>query len=79
MQTVLDQALDAYQRERFFAALDQAYEALWADPEVRDEEAETPDACAGEPARRRRARFEFHQGRGPALPLKGAAGGGAMG
>ncbi len=38
MQMVLDRALDAYRREQFFAALDQAYEALWADPAARDEE-----------------------------------------
>lgn len=38
MQTVLDQALDAYRRERFFTALDAAYAALWADPAAREEE-----------------------------------------
>ena len=38
MQVVLDQALDAYRRERFFTALDEAYAALWADPIAREEE-----------------------------------------
>jgi predicted transcriptional regulator len=38
MQAVLDQALDAYRRERFFAALDDSYAALWADPSAREEE-----------------------------------------
>ena len=38
MQAVLDQALDAYRRERFFSALDQAYGGLWADPVARREE-----------------------------------------
>jgi hypothetical protein len=38
MQTVLDQALDAYHRTQFFSALDQAYERLWADPIAREEE-----------------------------------------
>ncbi len=38
MQTVLDQALDAYRRDCFFTALDAAYAALWADPAAREEE-----------------------------------------
>ena len=38
MQTVLDHAIDAYRRERFFAALDDAYAALWADPAAQEEE-----------------------------------------
>ena len=38
MQMVLDQALDAYRREHFFAALDEAYARVWADPAARDEE-----------------------------------------
>jgi len=38
MQMVLDRALDAYRREHFFAALDEAYAGLWADPVAREEE-----------------------------------------
>lgn len=40
MQTLLDEALDAYRRERFFAALDAAYDVLWSDPVAREEELE---------------------------------------
>jgi hypothetical protein len=38
MQAVLEQALDAYRRERFFTTLDQTYATLWADPIARREE-----------------------------------------
>lgn len=38
MAAVLDQALDALTRERFFADLDAAYDVLWSDPTARDEE-----------------------------------------
>lgn len=38
MAAVLDQALDAYGRERFFRELDAAYDALWSDPQAREEE-----------------------------------------
>jgi hypothetical protein len=38
MQTVLAQALNAYRREQFFIALDEAYAGLWADPSARQQE-----------------------------------------
>lgn len=38
MQMVLDQALEAYRRERFFTTLDETYAVLWADPIAREEE-----------------------------------------
>ncbi len=40
MGAVLDQALDAYRREHFFAAPDKAYATLWADPTACQEELE---------------------------------------
>lgn len=35
MQAVIEAALDAYRRDRFFEESDAGYEALWADPQVR--------------------------------------------
>ncbi len=40
LQQVIEHALDAYQRDRFFVALDAAYEELWNDPVAREEELE---------------------------------------
>jgi predicted transcriptional regulator len=32
IQSVLEQAVETYRRQQFFAALDEAYAAMWADP-----------------------------------------------
>ncbi len=38
IQTVIDQAINVYRREQFFASLDAAYDRLWNDPVARAEE-----------------------------------------
>jgi hypothetical protein len=38
IQTVIDQALDVYRRDHFFASLDAAYDRLWNDPAARADE-----------------------------------------
>jgi len=38
IQTVVDQAINVYRREQFFASLDAAYDRLWNDPVARAEE-----------------------------------------
>jgi hypothetical protein len=38
MQTVLDEAIEQYRRDRFFRALDEGYAQLQADPQAWQEE-----------------------------------------
>lgn len=38
MRSVLEKAVDAYDRERFFADLDAGFSAVWADPVAAREE-----------------------------------------
>jgi len=38
IQTVVDQAINVYRREQFFASLDAAYDRLWNDPVARTAE-----------------------------------------
>jgi predicted DNA-binding protein len=38
LQTVLEEAIDLYRRERFARELDDGYAAIWADPRAAEEE-----------------------------------------
>jgi predicted transcriptional regulator len=38
LQTVLEEAIDLYRRERFARELDEGYAAIWADPQAAEEE-----------------------------------------
>ena len=38
LQTILEQAIDLYRRQRFFRELDEGYASIWADPDAAAEE-----------------------------------------
>jgi hypothetical protein len=38
LQTILEQAIDLYRRQRFFRKLDEGYARIWADPQAAAEE-----------------------------------------
>ncbi len=40
LQTVLQEAIELYRRQRFFRELDEGYARIWADPEAAIEESQ---------------------------------------